>query len=108
MPSTKGESSIAFRTPQRARLRPPHSHVLRPADGVAVHLGPVNRPVELLVDEPAHDHVVAPHEVQPVLDATARLVAGGADYALDRGRQHQVCVVVEGFEAADESPAVGG
>jgi hypothetical protein len=44
-----------------------------------------------------------------VLDAAARLlVPRRADQPLDRRREHDVCVVVEGLEAADERAAVGG
>lgn len=61
------------------------SNMFRTPNHIPPNLTPINARVQLLVHQPAHHHIVAPHQVQAVrLLARGLVVALLADNALDR------------------------
>lgn len=83
--------------------------MLRAPNHLSPHLCPVNALVQLLVHQPADDDIVSSHQVEPVRLLGGRLVVAGlADDALDRVREHEVRHLVAGDERAGQRAAVDG
>jgi hypothetical protein len=81
----------------------------RPPQNLALHLCPINRLVELLVQPPDHRDAVPAHNVQPQRDFFARhAFIARPDDALRGFLEHQVHGAVAGEERADHGAAVEG
>jgi hypothetical protein len=86
---------------------PPHSYVLRALDDLSLDLAPVNIGINGLVDLPTDHHIVAPNQVQTMLNLRARFgIVRGPDDALDCLREDEVRELVGREKPAQERTAV--
>lgn len=85
------------------------SCVLGVADHFALDLGPIDIPINLLVDFTTDHHVVSADQIQPVLDFGRKIIfVWGADDALNGIGEDQVGHLIGGQKITDESAAVDG
>lgn len=87
----------------------PSSHMLRAPNHLAPHLRPINTVIQLLVHQPADNHIVPSDHVQAMclLDRSL-LVVLRPDNPLDRVLQHEIRDLIAGDQGAGEGASVDG
>lgn len=79
----------------------------RAPQNLPMHLRPINRLIQLLIQPPHHRYTISPHNIQPQRYFFAgNLFFARPDDALDRFLEDQVHAAVAGEERADHGASV--